>query len=119
MLARINRTAKRWAKHPLLGIRVGFAIPLNRPNPQGLPDPEENLMLNQIEDIILAHLKLSGPTIHVLSLTTGTFRECVLYVENGGAVGAVHKRLQSEIESHELQCVAEDDPKWTVYSTFS
>lgn len=119
MLVRVNTTAKQWAKHPDLGTRVGFAIPLNQPNPGGLPDPAENLTLNQIEDRILACLQASGPAIQALSITTGTFKEFVFYVQNGHIISGVHARLKAEISSHDVQCIAEHDAKWTVYSSFS
>lgn len=119
MLVRVNTTAKQWAKHPELGIRVGFAIPLNHPNPGALPDPSENLALNQVEDKILACLKSSGPTIHALSITTGTFKEFVFYIQNSDIISGAHARLKAEISSHDVQCVAEHDAKWTVYSSFS
>ena len=119
MLVRVNATAKQWAKHPELGIRVGFAIPLNHPNPGALPDPAENLALNQAEDKILAYLKCSGPTIHVLSITTGTFKEFVFYIKNGDIIPDVHAKLRAEISSHDVQCVAAHDAKWAVYSSFA
>jgi hypothetical protein len=119
MLVRINTTAKRWAKHPSLGIRVGFAIPLNKSDPGGLPESLENFELNQLEDKILFYLKSSGPAIHVLSITTGTFKEFVFYTENGDSVAGIHENLRSETTSHDVQCMAEHDPKWTVYGSFS
>lgn len=118
MLIRVNTTARQWAKHPELGIRVGFAIPLNYPKLDALPDAEENFTLNQAEDKMLAYLKSSGPAIHVLSITTGTFKEFVFYVKNGDTIPAVHERLKTEITSHDVQCVAEYDPKWAVYGSF-
>ncbi|MCS0585551.1 DUF695 domain-containing protein [Massilia pinisoli] len=119
MLVRINTTAKRWAKHPSLGIRVGFAIPLNQPSPGGVPDAFENFALNQMENKILSYLKSSGPAIHVLSITTGTFKEFVFYIKNGDSVASIHEKLRSETTSHDVQCMAVHDPKWAVYASFS
>lgn len=118
MLVRVNTTAKRWAQHPSLNIRVGFAIPLNQANPQGLPDSAENFAVGQIEDTIRSHIQSSGPAIHVLSITTGTFKEFVFYIENGDSVADIHEKLKMEIMSHEVQCMAVHDPEWTVYSSF-
>ena|SRR5476649_2866773 len=118
MLIRINATARQWAKHPELGIRVGFAIPLNQPNPGALPDSAENFTLNQVEDKIFDYLKSSGPAIHVLSITTGTFKEFLFYIKSGDIIPYVHEKLKAEITSHDVQCIAEHDAKWTVYSSF-
>jgi hypothetical protein len=119
MLVRINSTARRWIKHPALGIRVGFAIPLNHPNSHGEPASLENFALNQVEDKILAYLKASGPAIHVLTITTGTFKEFVFYIQNGDSLESIHERIKTETPSHEVQCIASYDPKWTLYSSFS
>lgn len=118
MVVRINATAKRWAKHPALNIRVGFAIPLNQPNPHGLPESAENFAVNLMEDTILSQLKSFGPAIQALSITTGTFKEFVFYIENGDSVANIHEKLKAEMTSHEVQCMAVRDPDWTVYSAF-
>jgi len=119
MLVRINATAKRWAKHSSLGIRVGFAIPLNHPNSHDELASAENFALNQMEDKILSYLKSSGPAIHVLTITAGTFKEFVFYIQNGDSVGSIHEKLRIETPAHEVQCMAAHDPKWTVYRSFS
>jgi len=118
MLVRVSATAKQWARHPDLGIRVGFAIPLKHPNPGALPHPGENLLLNEVEDKILACLKSYGPSIQVLSITTGNFKEFVFYTKDGNVIPSAHTSLRSQISSHDMQCVAEQDPKWTLYSSF-
>lgn len=118
MVFRINATAKQWARHPSLSIRVGFAVPLNAQVPGGLPEPAENLQLNEVEDRILAAIMTTGPAIEVLAITTGTFKEYIFYIQNGDAIAQVHAQLQQDIASHELQCVAAHDPEWTVYASF-
>jgi hypothetical protein len=119
MVVRKNTAAQRWAGHPLLQTRVGFAIPLNQPNPGGLPDDDENHLLAQAEDLILARLKSAGPTIQVLAITTGTFKEFVFHIQNGDAIPAVHEQLRDEIVTHFLQCTGpQHDPQWDLYASF-
>lgn len=61
MLVRINSTAKRWSKHPSLGIRVGFAIPFKHPNSDEGSFSFENAALNQMEvKILLSQVGWSG-----------------------------------------------------------
>jgi hypothetical protein len=84
-----------------------------------MPEPAENFELNQVEDIIFAHLKSAGPSIHALSITTGTFKEFVFYIKNGDCVANIHEKLRGEITSHDVQCMAEHDPKWKIYASFS
>ncbi|UOD28541.1 DUF695 domain-containing protein [Massilia violaceinigra] len=119
MLVRINTSAKRWAGHPELGIRVGFAIPLNHPNPGGLPDAEENRVVGELEDRIRELLQAGGPVVHALAITTGTFKEFVFYLKNGECIGPVHEQLRAEVTSHQIQCMAYRDPEWDVYASFS
>jgi len=119
MLVRMNTSAKRWAKHPSLAIRVGFAIPLNHPNSNGFPAADENAALNEIETRILDDLRASGPAVHVLTITTGTFKEFVFYIQNGDSLKTIHEKLIADTPSHEVQCMAVHDPEWDVYASFS
>ncbi len=119
LVFRINVSAAQWAKHPALGIRVGFALPLNQPVPGGLPDPAENRQLNDVEDQIFSCVMASGPAIEVLAISTGTFKEYIFYIQNGDAVAQMHDKLRSEITSHEVQCMAVHDPEWMVYASFA
>jgi hypothetical protein len=119
MIIRLNTGAKEWKGHPSLSIRVGFAIPLNQPDPHGLPDPAENFELGQVEDAILALLQAAGPAIQVLSITTGTFKEFVFHIGNGDCVAEIHQKLQKDITSHDVHCAADQDPDWEVYSSFA
>lgn len=118
MLIRVNRSAKEWVGHPALGIRVGFAVPLNNPDPQGMPESSENEKLNQIEDTICDQMKDISPSIHVLAITTGTFKEFVFHIGDGSRIEEVHLKLQKAISTHEIQCIAENDPEWKVYGSF-
>lgn len=118
MLVRLNTSAKQWIGHPTLPIRLGFALPLNRPYPGGLIDGEENRVLSEVEDIIVAHVTASGPAIEVLAITTGTYKEFMFHIGNGEAIAGIHQALQAEITSHEVQCVGIHDPEWETYRSF-
>ncbi|MDP5188923.1 DUF695 domain-containing protein [Rheinheimera baltica] len=115
MLVRVNNTAKEWAKHPKLNIRVGFAIPLKTQNPDGMPNPEENSAFNQIEDELCDLIAKTGPSIQVLAVTTGTFKEFVFYIENASGIEGAHKEAIAKFPEYEVQCYGENDPKWQGY----
>ena len=76
MLIRINTSAQNWAQHPLLNIRVGFAVPLNQPNPGGLPDASENLVLNQLEDVISGYMSYMDSSSFARGLSSGGRFDC-------------------------------------------
>ncbi len=115
MLIRRNDTAKDWAKHPSLNIRVGFAVPLNSPKPGELPDPDENLILNDIEDALCKFMKATGPSIQVLVVATGTFKEFVFYMNNGEGIESAHKNAIAAFPDYNIQCYGENDPNWESY----
>ena len=119
MIIRVNDSATAWVKHPELSTRVGFAIPLNTKSTTGLPDPAENLVLNEIEDGLYELLQKSGYCLQVLAISTATFKEFVFYINNLSSIEAVHKEAIEKFPSHEIQCIAEHDPNWKVYCQYS
>src|SRR5262252_2435291 len=71
LLVRFNESARKLMGHPGLTIRLGFALPLNRPNEGGLPDPEENKALAAVEDLVVQRVLASAVGLHAMTLTTG------------------------------------------------
>ena len=100
-------------------IRLGFAIPLNRPNDGGLPDPAENEELNEVEDIIRREVEAKATGMHVLVLTTGVMREFVFYITDNVDIAAIHNAIRSAVSTHEVQCMAVTDPGWDAYTQFA
>jgi len=116
MFIRINDSAKDWVSHPKLNIRVGFAVPLKSPNPGGLPAPEENALLGEVEDFLNDLMKKTGPALQVLAITAGTFKEFVFYMQNAGSIELVHKQAMAKYPALDIQCYGENDPDWRGYS---
>src|SRR5215470_9158937 len=71
LLVRFNQTAGEWVGHTDLSIKLGFAVPLNRPNEGGLPDAAENAELQAIETVICRNVSAMTLGFHALTLTTG------------------------------------------------
>ena len=115
LIVRINESAKEWAKHPELNIRAGFAIPLKIQNPEVLPDSKENEELNVIEDEICKLLCAAGPAIHVLAITTGTFKEFLFYIKNGAGIENAHKQAMARFPEYDIQCYGQQDENWDAY----
>jgi hypothetical protein len=118
LLVRINSSAKKWLGHKSLGIKLGFAVPLNSPNEGGMPDPEENQQLNDVEDVILREVEARATGILVLVLTTGTMREFVFYITDDADIATIHEVIQKSVSSHEVQCMAVKDPTWEAFKEF-
>lgn len=97
-------------------IRVGVAIPLNRPVTDGLPHPEEGEELIDIEDRL--DEALDGRAELVCVITTGVMREFVLYCASGDWIAEFHTALAGAVTTHEVQVVAATDPDWSTYRAF-
>lgn len=112
LLLRFNETAKSVAGHPELPVKLGFAVPLVRPNEGGLPDPEENRTLDAIEDLVADRVLGSARALHAMTITNGLMKEFVFYVVPGLDIAALHAALRAEVTSHDLQCMAIHEPGW-------
>lgn len=119
IIVRANTHLKPFAGHTKLTVKIGFAVPLNSPNEGGLPEPDENLILDEIEDKIANELTRTGESVQALAITTGTFKEFVFYAKPGLDIKALHEKLMSEITTHEVQCYAEMEPDWATYNEFA
>ncbi len=115
VILRVNDNLKPFVGKSDHTLKIGFAIPLNNPNPGGLPNPEENEQLGSIEDRITQVLREKGSVVEALAITMGTFKEFVFYARPSMPVQAIHEKLMGEIKTHEVQCYAEIEPKWDTY----
>jgi hypothetical protein len=113
MFVRLNKGAHAVAGSAAYGIRVGVAIPLRNPRPDGLPDEAESEQLAAIEDVLVADS--SEHAILVAVITTSGMREFVFYTGAGDWIPDFHQRMMRATSSHEVQCIAKHDPGWTVY----
>lgn len=119
LILRYNSSARHWAKHPGLPIKLGFAMPLNTPHEGGLPDPRENEQLSDVEDAIIREVEARTPAIQVLAITNGVMKEFVFYIPPNVDIKSIHEAAQAAVSTHEVQCVAEHDPKWDTYFSFT
>ena len=119
VIVRVNDNLKPFVGKSDHTLKIGFAVPLNNPNPGGLPTPEENEQLGPIEDRILQVLRESGSVVEALAITMGTFKEFVFYTKPNTDVRAIHERLMDEIKTHDVQCYAEIEAKWDPYKQWA
>ncbi len=118
LIVRYNESAKDWVAHPDLSIKLGFAVPLNSPQENGLPDPTENEQLNDVEDIIVQEVAKRTVGFHALVLTTGTMKEFVFYIPEGADIETIHETIQHNVPTHEVQCMTVTEPRWDSYRNF-
>jgi hypothetical protein len=77
------------------------------------------MQLLEVEDVIIEEVGAKAQGIYVLVLTTGTMREFVFYIAGNADIGAIHEVIVDRVETHEVQCMAVEDPKWDAYKQFS
>lgn len=119
IFVRRNASAQSLARHPEYRFRVGIAIPLNAPSPDGLPTNDEVDELNAIEDRICALLEQGNESLLVLAITTSGMREFVFYTRSPDSIESHLDALRSEVVTHEIQNYVAEDPKWSVYAQFA
>ena len=119
LISRFCTSAKEWCSHPDLPIKLGFAVPLNSASEGGLPDPAENKQLDDIEDTIRREVAARTKGIHALVLTTGIMKEFVFYIPRGVDIKTLHEAIRAAVYTHEVQCMAVNEPKWNSYKGFS
>ena len=119
LIIRFNSTAGDWLGHPELPIKLGFAVPLNHPNPGGLPHPDENDQIEGIEDAIIEEVAARATGVQVLAVTTGEMKEFIFYIAPGADIAAMHQTVQQRVSSHEVQCMAIHEPDWETYQRFT
>lgn len=118
MLVRVNASARKFAGHPEMPVRLGIAIPFLQPDERGFPSKDDLAVLNQIEDQLVASVNGSGRGRLTLVITTGGMREFLSYVRTSEDANEVAQHLRSLTTSHEVQDYSEADPKWTAFRHF-
>ena len=114
LIARFDTSAEQLKGR--FSIQIGVAVPLNDPNPDGFPTPEEDLQLGRIEAKVVS--KAADESVLVGVITTGGMREFVLYTNSSTWIEAYHHALEEEVTTHKIQVMAKTDPDWSTYKSF-
>jgi hypothetical protein len=96
--------------------QVGIAIPLRAPEESGLPSPEEDAELAEIEGSLCLALEQDAESLLVAIITTGGMREFVFYTRAPQYVRQRFERFRDGIGSHEIQLMIQPDKDWDVYA---
>jgi hypothetical protein len=119
LLVRFNEAGRELVGHPGLPIKLGFAVPLHRPHEGGLPDAQENEELAAVEDLVAQRVLAAAVGLHAMTLTTGIMKEYVFYITPGLDIAGLHAALRKDVSSHELQCMATEEPGWESFREFT
>ena len=92
--------------------RLGIAVAL-RNSAAG----DEAHSLAELEDRLDAELAAAG-AVAAFVITTGEMREFVFYAEDAARARDAVERVQTGVETHEMQWYVEPDPGWEAYEEF-
>ena len=112
-MIRVRSGLKASVGHPSYGLQMGVAIPLNNPDPGGMPSIEEHRELKDVEDT-LEELAADNAVLAAV-VTTGEMREFVLYTGTSDWIESFHLALEAAVPSHEIQVIAQHDANWDVF----
>jgi len=116
MIVRSNAGYRDFGSVPGYEHQVGIAVPLRRPEPTGLPSPEENFELGEIEARICNSLQEQAESLLVAIITTSGMKEFVLYTRDPQRVKQRFEQLRNQVTSHELQLIIQADEDWEIYA---
>jgi hypothetical protein len=117
MYVRRNESARTLQGAEHFPYRLGIAVQLHSPSPEGLPGPEEVEELNVLEDALREALEAGRTSLQVLAITTGGMREFVFYAHAPSLLEHLSE-VQSKVPSHRITSSLSEDPTWTVYGEF-
>ena len=115
VIVRSNTGYKAFSKIAGYEHQVGIAVPLNAPEPTGLPSPAEDAELGVIEDAVCVSLEQDAESLLVAIISTGGMREFVFYTRAPDEVKRRFEELQTALASHEIQLMIQTDKDWKVY----
>ncbi len=119
LIVRINAGAAAVRGDITLRHRVGVAVPLNAPDPAGLPAAAEAVVLTEIEDALIEALGVGRSAVHALVVTTSGIREFVFHTRTPEAVDTAVAGVRDRFPSHDVQWILGEDPDWDVYAQFT
>jgi hypothetical protein len=115
MIVRLNTGYKEFTSVPGYEHQVGIAMPLRAPQPTGLPLPEEDKQLAEIEDALCASLEQQAESLFVAVITTRGMREFVFYTRHPEHVKHRFEKLRGTITSYAIQLMIQPDKPWRIY----
>jgi len=118
LLARVRTQLGEIVRHSAYPFRVGVATPLRQLAGNGIPTPEENATLLEVEDRLAEILEADRAAVHVITLTTNGVKEWVFYASDPKTMKQRMGTLAPTVNTHRLQMVVERDADWEVYHQF-
>ncbi len=119
LLARVRKGLGAIVGHAAYPFRVGVATRVRATAANGMPTPEENATLQELEDRLSRALEVDREALLVVALTTNGVKEWVLYSSDPDATKRRMQDFAPTVGTHKLQMVVGQDKDWAVYRQFA
>ncbi len=114
MIVRFNAGLRSVLGDKRYPFRVGIAVPLQSPQPGGLPSSEENLALNDIEDEIINLFNNHQRGFLSAVITTNAMKEYMVYSRTD-TVADIIDALNDQFPGYAFQHYVARDEAWEGY----
>jgi len=119
LLARVRKGLGAVVGHAAYPFRVGVATRVRATAANGMPTPEENATLQDLEDRLSRALEVDREALLVVALTTNGVKEWVFYTSDPDATKRRMQDFAPTVSTHKLQMVVGEDKGWGVYRQFA
>jgi len=119
LLARVRKGLGTIVGHAAYPFRVGVATRVRATAANGMPTPEENATLQDLEVRLCQALEGDREALFVVGLTTNGVKEWVLYTSDPEVTKRRMRDFAPTVSTHKLQMVIEQDKAWAVYRQFA
>ncbi|HTW62570.1 MAG TPA: DUF695 domain-containing protein [Terracidiphilus sp.] len=99
--------------------KIIVVIPLNNPQPSGMPQGDEFDALKAVELSICNLLEAENESLCVLAITGCGTRDLIFYTRNPEQAREMIARAQESIVSHKIDAAIEPDRWWELYGFFN
>lgn len=114
IIVRQNVEARPIVGNDRYPFRVGIAIPFISPQKDGMPNEDEIIVLERIEDLIYDYFQAKHTGILCIVITTQGMREFIVY----SAINRITDltgSLSRHFPRYDIQHYVEQDKEWDVY----
>jgi hypothetical protein len=116
MIVRSNTGYREFRSVPGYEHQAGIAVPFRDPEPTGLPSPDEDAELGELEATIRQSLQEHAESLLVAIITADGVREFVFYTRAPEQLKHRFEQLRNRFTSHEIQLMIQLDKDWEIYA---
>ena len=99
--------------------KIIIVVPLNDPQPSGLPEVSEFDELKAVEVSLCGVLEVENESLCVLAITGCGTRDLIFYTRNPKQARKKIETIKAIITSHRIDAAIQPDKDWELYGFFS